>query len=192
MGNYSTVTRPQNKDSRQSAVEDSPPFPRPRPATLLTQGLQPAPLTHRNLKRLNKMTSSGPPLGSSGSPPPLLGSSSSGSLGLDTLRDSLKSAGVVTLFEPPSPEIQSQLDIIWACEQSNERREEVTKIANKLSRKFSRIGAGQRGDDWIESIVRTLEELDSDEIFAVARKAGIILTFLLDVFYNSRLALTLT
>ena len=123
------------------------------------------------------MTSSRPPLGFSQSPPLLPGSSSSlsGSLGLNTLRDNLKSAGIVTLFGPPPPEIQSQLDIIWAREQSEERREEVIKIANKLSRKFSRTGAGHGEDDWIEPIVRTLEELDSDEIFVVTRKAGMAL-----------------
>ncbi|OQV10774.1 hypothetical protein CLAIMM_14717 [Cladophialophora immunda] len=135
---------------------------------LLTQESRPLPLTRRNLKKLDKMTASGTHSSSTRTRTTSLGTSS-----LNHRRQKLEVAGVKIVRGPPPLEIQALLELIWAREVSDERREQVTKIVDKMSGNFELLDHGSREDDWIDPIVLALGELDPDNVFCMAKKSDL-------------------
>ena len=55
-----------------------------------------------------------------------------------------------------------------------ERKEQIAKIAADAYERYTYIGISAREDDWVEIIVRALEEMNSDKIFVFVRKVGTI------------------
>lgn len=78
--------------------------------------------------------------------------------------------------EPPPMDIQAQMDVIFKREILEERRREISGIANQISQNFiNNLRGAHREDDLVELVYDALRMMHKDGTFDFPRKAGIIL-----------------
>ncbi|KIW25812.1 uncharacterized protein PV07_08955 [Cladophialophora immunda] len=74
----------------------------------------------------------------------------------------------------PPQDIRSQVDAIFNRGISKERRNEISKIAKRMSKHFEAVAtSNRREDDYIEVVVSALMALDEEIVFDFVRKADL-------------------
>lgn len=88
----------------------------------------------------------------------------------------LARASVYVCPEPPPPEIQSQLDVVFTREISGERRAEISRIAKETTDQFiDTLRGAYREDDLVEPLRAAFCAMFKDGTFDCPRKAGMAL-----------------
>ena len=86
----------------------------------------------------------------------------------------LQQARIYVRPEPPPSNIQTQMDIIFKLEIPEERRREISGIAQRTSQQFIlNLRGAHREDDLVELVYDALRMINTDQTFAFVRKAGI-------------------
>ena len=94
--------------------------------------------------------------------------------GFNTTYLNPESAGISINHFDGLSEIQSQLDAIFQRPLSDERNEEIVKIAAEMYRWYSRAGWGIGVADSIALIVDALRAMDVNDTFVCIRRTGMI------------------
>ena len=94
----------------------------------------------------------------------------------------LQQARIYVRPEPPPSNIQSQMDLIFKLEIPEERRREISGIAQRTSQQFIlNLRGAHREDDLVELVYDALRMIHTDQTFAFVRKAGILPTLNLHI-----------
>lgn len=90
----------------------------------------------------------------------------------------LDSARIFVRSGPPPKEIRPRINAVIQREISEERKREISLVAEKLCDGFTDVLDGaNREDDCVEPIHNALSSMDNSKSFSFPRKAGIVFPF---------------
>ena len=89
----------------------------------------------------------------------------------------LEQARIYVRPEPPPSNIQTRMDIVFKLELPEERKREISRVAQETSQQFIlNLRGANREDDLVELVHDAFRMMYKDQTFAFVRKAGILST----------------